>query len=686
MSEAESTSPKCSHNESPPVLQDKTPRTWMPHPVSRRTFLRAGATLGLSAAVFGAFPGCARDRKRPNVLWIVVDTARAANFSCYGYPRETSPVIDALARRGVRYGNAYSQAFWTAPSVSCYMTGRYFPNWVVSSTDKAASTVLHPDAAELLAPAVFAEAQYDTAMFSCHRGYVTARSRLGRAFHTAEMVEEKPWPKLGGRLGTVEGNTFQELNATAFPWFEARDRNKPFFAYLHAMDTHAPYVIPDSAPFNQWTNEDYDGLYVRDFNVSFSSNTKKRVRPVDRDQLTGLYDGCIRHADDHVGRLFEHLERLDLLENTIVVFTSDHGEALLDDLETHGHSQNPGHAGAEETCHVPLIIAGPGMPEGLEATRTVESIDILPTLMEACGIEAKGEMDGRVLSEVFGRKGSNEERWALTKAWYHDVPNVRRPQEKGIERLFLRHPEANHERWRFAPKNDVVWRCPDRMAQREPLPDGDSQAWRERGNAYFGKVLLPPENRAIARKITYATTIYCDTNSLRYGIDTNNWTHHDGPVEEESEAFNGKWVVEKFSGDHECFYAKASPALKPLDLEVLRVPAASYRAYAYVYVPANAQGALLRYRFYQGRWRVYAPGKTDTPGWHWVPLAPLKPPTHKIQVSLMPAAGVLRIRRLLFVSDTGGAFDDALAFFGDPETASGEADDSLKALENLGYL
>jgi hypothetical protein len=209
----------------------------------------------------------------------------------------------------------------------------------------------------------------------------------------------------GGGGKPILQRTFKTINDFLIPWLR-KPRDRPFFAYVHGVETHAPYVIPPVAPYNQWIDEGYAGGVVgADFNVAFSPERRQAVRPEDAAQLQGLYDGCIRYADRHLGALFDYLHSGPRSEDTIVVFTSDHGEQLLDDGETHGHADV--HGGPDETHHIPLILSGPGVPRGAREGRPVESIDILPTLAGLCGLPLSGTVDGLNLLDVHAGKAAH---------------------------------------------------------------------------------------------------------------------------------------------------------------------------------------------------------------------------------------------------------------------------------------
>ncbi|HSL82932.1 MAG TPA: sulfatase, partial [Thermoanaerobaculia bacterium] len=324
-------------------------------------------------AVTGARPGDGPGEDRPNVLFILVDTLRYDHLTPYGYERDTSPEIPRLlADAGTVMEDAYSQAPWTLPSAVSYMTSR--DPGAVLGDDPAAFAI--PPGVPSLGEAM-AGLGYRTAAFyanpTLHQGNGFARG-FG-TFYSPEGFQ-------------TLSNHADELNGRAVPWLRAH-ADGPFFLYVHYIDPHDPYMNPDvvdgRSPYfddpggisGEWVHGIYTGRITVD-------DLEREIR-----HLTALYDTEIRYVDRAIGELLAALPE-DVLANTLVVLTADHGEELYD----HGFWKH-GHTLYEDQIHVPLLFRWDGrIPAGRRLAGTVRLVDLAPTLVDAAGGEAPDAWDG----------------------------------------------------------------------------------------------------------------------------------------------------------------------------------------------------------------------------------------------------------------------------------------------------
>lgn len=334
---------------------------------------RAKPTLTRQAALPGQ-----SDRK-PNVIWILLDAARAKNLSCYGYSRKTTPNIDKLAARGVLFEQAFAQGNQTAISVPSYMTGRYFPVWMNSRGSwRDLARIPPPD--EVPLPTIMQQNGYLTAAFSSHVVFLRG-CRLYKAFESFTVV---PWDREKNNYPS-----FEDLNALIRPWLR-RQRDRPFFLYIHALDTHFPHFL--SPPYDKWLDKSLPG------GARLQAGGGSPFWKAEQEYLRGLYDGSLLYADKCIGDLIAELESLDLLEQTLVIIGSDHGEALGEDGVTFAHGED---LTSDEVLQVPLIMAGPGLPQERRVAALTENADIVPTLIELLGLETKAKPDGKSLLPLF---------------------------------------------------------------------------------------------------------------------------------------------------------------------------------------------------------------------------------------------------------------------------------------------
>lgn len=319
-----------------------------------------------------------------NIILVSIDTLRADHLGCYGYARSTSPFIDSLARRGVRFNKAFANASWTLPSHVSLMTSRYPHAHGVERPDEAL-----PPTAMTLAE-VLRDGGYHTAGFISWV-YVSAQYGFDQGF---DLYRELLPPE-----GGIDDTTHLAVKASDFvdqvlaEWSPPSDA--PFFLFLHLFDPHINYEPP----------EPYDRMFMADISSQidgsfgslrpFIKGMNDRPGRIDADGLrkaTALYDGEIRYVDDQLARLFGQFERRGLLDHTIIVLTSDHGEELDDHGSMEGHQWTL----YDEVLHVPLIVCLPRDPRAGEVVEeVVQLIDVAPTLLSAVGLPVPKPFQGR---------------------------------------------------------------------------------------------------------------------------------------------------------------------------------------------------------------------------------------------------------------------------------------------------
>ena len=325
---------------------------------------------------------------RPNVVWILLDACRAQNLSCYGYDRQTTPNLDALAARGVVFDQAFSQSNWTARSVPSYMTGKYF---AVSCLDLGGrvENVRVPPEDEKLLPGILRGNDYYTALFSAHLSFIRPGCRLWNDFDEAHLIE------IANPRQKRYKPDFDDINRQVIPWLEQNTRS-PFFLYVHSLDTHFPHTL--SAPDDQWVDPAYDASQIDETRTNSQTLVRRDGKPftdADKAYFRALYDGGLHYADRQVGVLMDALRANGQLDNTIIVVSSDHGENLGEDGQSFEHT----HGGsADEVFHVPLIMAGPGIPNGVRVKHLVQNVDIVPTLIDLLHLNTNAKTDGKSLA------------------------------------------------------------------------------------------------------------------------------------------------------------------------------------------------------------------------------------------------------------------------------------------------
>ncbi len=317
--------------------------------LKRAAWLRAGS-LCPAVLLWAVLIGCAKAPIEPaqpyNVLLLTVDTLRADHLGCYGYAPIETPLVDELASQGFLFENAYTVVPITTPSFASIMTSQ-FPRDTGLRVNGGFS--LHRDfttLAEVLQAqgyltAAFVAAYPLAAKFGINQGFETYGDDFSKK---PEMDPRYIWIH---HPGSFVKRAYQISNE-GIEWLENRP-TQPFLLWLHYFDPHDPYLPPP--PFEE----------------------RYQSQP---------YDGEIAYVDSQLSRVLQALERLGLRENTLIVFFSDHGESLRDhDFQSHGPYLY------ESSLHVPLIFVCPNLvPSGQRSTSLVSTLDIMPTILELCGI------------------------------------------------------------------------------------------------------------------------------------------------------------------------------------------------------------------------------------------------------------------------------------------------------------
>jgi arylsulfatase A-like enzyme len=339
-----------------------------------------GIVIATAIIAFGAY---SVNRRRPslNVVLMSIDSLRPDHLHCYGYPRETSPAIDALAAEGVVFRTAISTTSWTLPAHAALLTG--LPDSVHGCTDNGKKLA---DERTTLAE-LFRQAGYRTAGVASGP-YLAPVFGLSQGFDiygNCSSMSDEAWS--GGTQtpqNLIDWNTRSHSSVTspcllakAQTFLESVGR-RPFFLFLHWWDVHYDYEPP--SPYDSMFDPGYRG-WVTGKNVIEDDRINDTMTQADKDHLVALYDGEIAWTDHHVGLVIEALKRLGLWENTIVVITSDHGEEFFE----HG---GKGHQRTlfDEVVKIPMIMRWPTCPKGRVVDGQVRIIDLFPTLVEMTGI------------------------------------------------------------------------------------------------------------------------------------------------------------------------------------------------------------------------------------------------------------------------------------------------------------
>ncbi len=356
---------------------------------------------------------------RPNVLFISLDTVRADHMSLYGYARPTTPRLQAFAQDASVYNHAVSVADMTLASHASMFTGMYpRRHGAHYQPDQPFGRAMPdvPTLAETLSSrgyasrGVVANYAYLHPLFGFRRGFQTYDYRspvqlfdpngtfyLRRVVRSAAdwVVPMEQFDRLCRSAG--------EINHEVFPMLEKfAQRKRPFFLFLNYMDVHAPRMPPaefkDRFPGRDphLTSQKYYAI-VKDV-----MRQKRALLPRERESAIALYDGSLAYLDDQIGQLIDRLKTLGIYENTMIVITSDHGEAFGErDLMEHSVSVY------QDQISVPLLIKFPNTHAARQLEETVSHVDLLPTILNAVGLPVPEGMQGLDLRGMNGAGSRN---------------------------------------------------------------------------------------------------------------------------------------------------------------------------------------------------------------------------------------------------------------------------------------
>ncbi len=367
-------------------------------------FVLAGRT---SAQARNAAPA-AGDPARPNVLVVVMDTVRADHLSLYGYGRDTSPNLKKLAADSVVYTQAMAPSDMTLTSHASLFTGLY-PTWhgAYCQPPEATHGRMLNQGATTLAETLLAN-RYSTVGVAANL-YLRADFGLQRGFQTFQIP--RPVPVLGAdeswyllrismrRLMSTVVDTAQfdrlftrgdDVNQELYKAIETAG-HVPFFAFANYMDAHFPYIPP--APFDRLFPGKNDKLFQGDLEEAEERAIRGQpLKPGEYTHLLSQYDGGIAYTDAQIGKLIDWLRQRNLYDNTLIVITSDHGEAFGEkNLVLHGNSVY------QNLLHVALMIKYPKKAEVGVVNDVVSLIDVAPTILASLGIPVDAKMQGRNL-------------------------------------------------------------------------------------------------------------------------------------------------------------------------------------------------------------------------------------------------------------------------------------------------
>lgn len=333
----------------------------------------------------------------PSLLLVTFDTLRADHLGAYGWQRwgaSVSPTVDALAARGVLFESCWAPRGQTRPSLAAMLSGKY-----------PITTGLRENRLFLLEEhrTFFEELQaagWEVGIFLAN--FDTRRQGGSWAFRGADTAVSGKLPDEEGPASRLEKQWDDRVEAAALDWLGRLPPDRPFAGWVHFFDIHDPYNPPEGfdlyghapglpAPLVAPGPEDGDALNGWLAEVTLGRHA---MTPAEHARVLGLYDGTVRATDERLARLLAALDASGRRDETFVIFSSDHGEELADrhGYFYHDSSLWPG------TLRIPLLVSGPGLPQGLRVPQQVQNLDLAATVLDLCGLPVPADMESRSLA------------------------------------------------------------------------------------------------------------------------------------------------------------------------------------------------------------------------------------------------------------------------------------------------
>ncbi len=374
-------------------------------------FLLAGA-LSLASCGGAAARG-------PNVLLISVDSLRADRVGAYGHSARfagaegTTPTVDALAADGVCFEEAVSTSSWTLPAHAALLTG--LPDALHGLTDSARRLDPgHLTLAELYAANGWRTGGFWSGVnlhpaFGFSQGFERYENCSEIDIEVTRFASQEEDALFDAHEASHDTLTSAAVVDATLTWVgeTLAEGDAPFFAFVHLWDPHYDYLPPENYA------QRFDPGYTGAANGRNFMNPRQHWRGRDMEHVLALYDAEIRYTDDQIARLLDGLEALGEREDTLVVFTADHG----DEFYEHGKK---GHQRTlyEEVVRVPLVISWPGVvPAGVRPKSSARLQDVYTTLAGLCGLESPTWVEGRDLRPAWelASEGMDDEELAVAQ-------------------------------------------------------------------------------------------------------------------------------------------------------------------------------------------------------------------------------------------------------------------------------
>ena len=323
-----------------------------------------------------------------NIVLLSIDALRMDHLSCYGYGANTTPCMDTLAEGGIRFTNAFSASSHTREAVPALLTGEY-PDIAINEDFTLDADTLATDLSATHSTGAFHSNPYVSRAYEFHRDFDKFDDDMRFGWNRLLALGQRALDKFILNRGGYHARA-DEINKRSLDWLDSLG-DEPFFLWNHYMDVHGPYNPPEDHTGHtnhHISDSEAQELYNR------CVDDPKSLTGDERQLIMDLYDGEIRYTDAMIGKLLSALQTRELLEDTLVILTADHGEFLGEN----GRFAHP-RILSDELIRIPLILRGPEVTSQVD-NRSVSVLDIVPTVLNTLGHNTDDLPGEELLSET----------------------------------------------------------------------------------------------------------------------------------------------------------------------------------------------------------------------------------------------------------------------------------------------
>jgi len=319
-----------------------------------------------------------------NIILLTIDALRADHVMSYGYQRETTPFLDKFAEEALVFKNAYSASSHTREAVPALLTGHHPADAVAERFARGTDTIpMH--LSEEYRSGAFHSNPYVSRAYGYDAGFDIFDDDLRLGQNKLLALIQRALDKFILSRGEYHARA-EEINNRSLSWLDSVAADHPVFLWNHYMDVHGPYNPPEG--YAKWpdpvTNSRAQQLYDR-------LSGDETPSPAEVELARDLYDGEIRYTDEYIRRFITALKERDLLEESLVIITADHGD-LFGEYDQYAHPRYV----YPELTRVPLLVRGPATPAQSVAT-PASTLDVLPTILDYIDQDTESLLGGSLL-------------------------------------------------------------------------------------------------------------------------------------------------------------------------------------------------------------------------------------------------------------------------------------------------